>query len=255
MGKGTFGSVFKANHKETGEVVAIKRLDLTSYSKELEILKMIKHPNCIELRDHYKNVWEGKPKLYIVMDFVPMTLYDQIKYMRIIEKVMPNLMLKLLSYQLLRSVAYIHSKGICHRDIKPQNILLNGKTKVLKLCDFGNSKQLVRGLPNHPIVGTRYYRAPEQILGNEYYGTKVDVWAVGCVIAEMMLGKPIFRGETEGSQLEAIMKVLGTPSRNDVNAMNPHYRNSLPKFEPKPWREVFNNSISDEAINFVDQLL
>ena len=125
----------------------------------------------------------------------------------------PNLLIKLYSYQLLRSVAYINAKRICHRDIKPQNILVDTDSHILKLCDFGASKQLERGEPNHCLVGSRAYRAPEQLLGNSNYSTKIDVWAVGCVIAELMLGKMIFPGNSDDAQLEVIMKVLGTPSR------------------------------------------
>lgn len=100
----------------------------------------------------------------------------------------PDLLVKLYSYQLLRSIAYIHAKGICHRDIKPQNILVDTSSHILKLCDFGSAKQLIKGEPNVSYICSRYYRAPELIFGNSNYGTYIDVWSVGCVIAELMLG-------------------------------------------------------------------
>lgn len=100
----------------------------------------------------------------------------------------PPLLVKLYSYQLLRSIAYIHAIGICHRDIKPQNVLVDTSTHILKLCDFGSAKQLIPGEPNVSYICSRYYRAPELIFGNSNYSTAIDVWSVGCVIAELMLG-------------------------------------------------------------------
>lgn len=108
----------------------------------------------------------------------------------------PNILVKLYAYQLLRSIAYIHALGICHRDIKPQNILVDPASHVLKLCDFGSAKQLVVGEPNVSYICSRYYRAPELIFGNSDYNCVIDVWSVGCVIAELMLGQPIFPGES-----------------------------------------------------------
>ena len=91
----------------------------------------------------------------------------------------PNLLVKLYSYQLLRSIAYIHAKGICHRDIKPQNILVDTGSHILKLCDFGSAKQLISGEPNVSYICSRYYRAPELIFGATDYTTNIDVWSAG----------------------------------------------------------------------------
>jgi len=108
----------------------------------------------------------------------------------------PNILVKIYSYQLLRSIAYIHAIGICHRDIKPQNVLVDTNSHILKLCDFGSAKQLIPGEPNVSYICSTYYRAPELIFGNSNYTTSIDVWSVGCVIAELMLGQPIFPGES-----------------------------------------------------------
>lgn len=96
--------------------------------------------------------------------------------------------------QMCRSLAHIHAMGVCHRDIKPQNLLVNSSTHQLKLCDFGSAKMLVRGEPNIAYICSRYYRAPELIFGATDYTTAIDIWSVGCVTAELLLGQPLFPG-------------------------------------------------------------
>lgn len=163
-------------------------------------------------------------------------------------------------YQLFRSLAYIHSLGICHRDIKPQNLLLNPDTAVLKLCDFGSAKQLFQGEPNVSYICSRYYRAPELIFGAINYTTKIglyiwvilfrqnihwfsfnrlDVWSAGCVLAELLLGQPIFPGDSGVDQLVEIIKVLGTPTREQIREMNPNYTEfKFPQIKSHPWQKV-----------------
>lgn len=170
------------------------------------------------------------------------------------------LTIKLYMYQLLRSLAYIHSVGICHRDIKPQNLLLNPNTGVLKLCDFGSAKILVAGEPNVSYICSRYYRAPELIFGATNYTTNIgmgirfflksafrlriqspfsDIWSTGCVMAELMLGQPLFPGESGIDQLVEIIKVLGTPSREQIKTMNPNYmEHKFPQIKPHPFNKV-----------------
>jgi glycogen synthase kinase 3 beta len=161
--------------------------------------------------------------LNVVMDYIPDTAYRVMKQYLKMKQMVPNLLVKIYSYQLLRSIAYIHAKGICQRDNKPQNILVDTSSHILKLCDFGSAKQLVKGEPNVSYICSRYYRAPELIFGNSNYDTYIDVWSVGCVIAELMLGQPIFPGESGVDQLVEIIKILGTPSKEEILAMNPDY--------------------------------
>ena len=122
-----------------------------------------------------------------------------------------------------RALAHIHRSGICHRDIKPQNLLVNTESHTLKLCDFGSAKVLVKGEPNISYICSRYYRAPELIFGATDYTTAIDVWSIGCVLAEMLLGQPLFPGESGVDQLVEIIKVLGTPTKEEIHAMNPNY--------------------------------
>ena len=152
--------------------------------------------------------------LNLVLEFVPETVYRASRFFNKMKTTMPILEIKIYIYQLFRSLAYIHSQGICHRDIKPQNLLLDPNTGVLKLCDFGSAKILVANEPNVSYICSRYYRAPELIFGATNYTTKIgkslpdqtpgvayshvatDVWSTGCVMAELMLGQPLFPGES-----------------------------------------------------------
>src|SRR5882762_9222549 len=133
--------------------------------------------------------------LNLVLEYVPETVYRASRHYAKLKQPMPMLQVKLYMYQLLRSLAYIHSVGICHRDIKPQNLLLNPATGVLRLCDFGSAKILVSGEPNVSYISSRHYRAPELIFGATNYTTNIDIWSTGCVTAELMLGEPLFPGE------------------------------------------------------------
>ena len=169
---------------------------------------------------------------------------------------MPVLFIKLYMYQLFRSLAYIHSHGICHRDIKPQNLLLDPESGILKLCDFGSAKHLVRGEPNVSYICSRYYRAPELIFWATDYTTNIDVWSAGCVFAELMLGQPIFPGDSGVDQLVEIIKVLGTPTREQIKEMNPNYTEfKFPQIKSHPWPKVFRARTSPEAIDLVSRLL
>ena len=196
--------------------------------------------------------------LNLVLEYVPETVYRASRHYAKLKQPMPMLQIKLYMYQLLRSLMYIHSIGICHRDIKPQNLLLNPATGVLKLCDFGSAKILVAGEPNVSYICSRYYRAPELIFGATNYTTNIgaylacrllwsrahcvvplDIWSTGCVMAELMLGQPLFPGESGIDQLVEIIKVLGTPSREQIKTMNPNYmEHKFPQIKPHPFSKV-----------------
>lgn len=210
------------------------------------------------LNSFYTN-GDGPDEVYlnVVMEYIPETVYRVMKNFIKSKQMVPPILVKMYAYQLLRSIAYIHAKGICHRDIKPQNILVDSQTDHrLILCDFGSAKKLVPDEPNVSYICSRYYRAPELIFGNSQYTTQIDVWAVGCVIAELMLGQPIFPGESGVDQLVEIIKILGTPRRHQILAMNPKYKEyRFPQIKPLPWDRVFRSRTPKEAIDFVARLL
>ncbi|OEL15170.1 Shaggy-related protein kinase gamma [Dichanthelium oligosanthes] len=160
-------------------------------------------------------------------------------------------------FQICRALAYIHgSIGVCHRDIKPQNLLVNPHTHQLKLCDFGSAKVLVKGEPNISYICSRYYRAPELIFGATEYTTAIDIWSAGCVLAELMLGQPLFPGESGVDQLVEIIKVLGTPTREEIKCMNPNYTEfKFPQIKAHPWHKVFHKRMPPEAVDLVSRLL
>lgn len=257
--KGTFGVVYLATVAETGEQVAIKKVlqDRRYKNRELQIIKELNHPNVVPLKHAFYTAGKKPDEVYlnVVMEFVPETLYRVIKHYTKMRIASPPLLIKLYTYQMYRSLAYIHSIGICHRDIKPQNLLVNTTPQVLKLCDFGSAKRLVKGEPNVSYICSRYYRAPELIFGATEYGPAIDVWSAGCVVAEMFLGYPLFRGESAVDQLVEIIKVLGTPTRAQVNSMNPKYEGwELPEVQARSWSSVLRGAPT-EAIDFVASVL
>jgi len=159
-------------------------------------------------------------------------------------------------YQLCRALSYLHSCGICHRDIKPQNLLVDPNLGVLKLCDFGSAKMLVAGEPNVSYICSRYYRAPELIFGATSYTSAIDIWSLGCVVAELLLGQPLFPGESGVDQLVEIIKILGTPSKEEIHSMNQNYTEfKFPQIKPHPWSKVFRARTPPEATDLVAKLL
>jgi glycogen synthase kinase 3 beta len=260
IGNGSFGVVYQAKLCETNEMVAIKKVlqDKRFKNRELQIMRRLDHCNIVKLLYFFYTSGDKKDEIYLnlVLEFIPETVYKVARQYSKQKQTMPVLFIKLYMYQLFRSLAYIHSHGICHRDIKPQNLLLDPESGILKLCDFGSAKHLVRGEPNVSYICSRYYRAPELIFGATDYTTNIDVWSAGCVFAELMLGQPIFPGDSGVDQLVEIIKVLGTPTREQIKEMNPNYTEfKFPQIKSHPWPKVFRARTSPEAIDLVSRLL
>jgi len=271
IGNGSFGVVFQAKivppgstqggSTATGDDVAIKKVlqDKRFKNRELQIMKLVDHPNIVALKAFfYSQNDQKKDEVYLnlVLEYVPETVYRASRHYAKMKQTMPMLQIKLYMYQLFRSLAYIHSLGICHRDIKPQNLLLNPGTGILKLCDFGSAKILVTGEPNVSYICSRYYRAPELIFGATNYTTNIDVWSTGCVMAELMLGQPLFPGESGIDQLVEIIKVLGTPTKDQIRTMNPNYmEHKFPQIKSHPFAKVFRARTPPEAIDLISRFL
>ena len=257
---GSFGLVFQANVVETGEVVAIKKVleDRNYKNRELEIMRMLFHPCVVPLKHCFCST-EPKTKdvyLNLVMEYIPQNLYKKIRVHRKAKKKIPMILVKVYMYQLLRACAYIHGEDVVHRDIKPQNILFDPSTHTIKLCDFGSAKVLVKGQGNVSYICSRYYRAPELAFESTCYTTAVDIWSVGCVFGELLLGTPLFPGATGEDQLLKIIKMLGTPTIEQMKAMNPNREHvQLPELPSRSWPQVMRGYATREACDLLDQML
>ena len=264
IGNGSFGVVYQATlQRPTHEQVAIKKVlqDKRFKNRELQIMRRLDHCNVVKLKYFFHtNGDRGSSEVYLhlVLEYIPETLYKIARTHSRNRQNLPMILVKLYMYQLFRSLNYIHSMDICHRDIKPQNLLLNPETGVLKLCDFGSAKSLVGGEPNVAYICSRYYRAPELIFGATDYTTKIDIWSAGCVMAELILGEPMFPGESGVDQLVEIIKILGTPTREQMRAMNPHYTEfRFPVIKARSWNKIFSSHFRTppEAASLVSKLL
>uniref|UniRef100_A0A8C6WEM4 [tau protein] kinase n=1 Tax=Neogobius melanostomus TaxID=47308 RepID=A0A8C6WEM4_9GOBI len=246
IGNGSFGVVYQAR------LIDNKRFK----NRELQIMRKLDHCNIVRLRYFFYSSGEKKDEVYLnlVLDFVPETVYRVARQFNKAKSSPASPQVYM--YQLFRSLAYIHSQGVCHRDIKPQNLLVDPETAILKLCDFGSAKQLVRGEPNVSYICSRYYRAPELIFGATDYTANIDIWSAGCVLAELLLGQPIFPGDSGVDQLVEIIKVLGTPTREQIREMNPNYTEfKFPQIKAHPWTKVFKPRTPPEAIALCSRLL
>ncbi|XP_071717736.1 shaggy-related protein kinase epsilon-like isoform X2 [Rutidosis leptorrhynchoides] len=260
VGTGSFGVVFQAKCLETGESVAIKKVlqDKRYKNRELQIMRLLDHPNVVPLKNCFYSTTD-KNELYLncVLEYVPETVYRMSRHYVRMNQHMPMLYIQLYTYQICRGLNYIHNViRVCHRDIKPQNLLVNPQTHQLKLCDFGSAKMLVPAEPNISYICSRYYRAPELIFGATEYTNAIDMWSAGCVLAELLLGQPLFPGESGVDQLVEIIKILGTPTREEIKCMNPHYTEfKFPQIKAHPWHKIFKKHMPSEAIDLVSRLL
>ncbi|KAJ3432998.1 glycogen synthase kinase-3 alpha [Anaeramoeba flamelloides] len=146
--------------------------------------------------------------------------------------------------------------GVCHRDIKPQNLLIIPKTGELRIGDFGSAKRLEKGVVKTSYICSRYYRAPELLFSSTGYTNKIDLWSIGCVFAEMLILRPLFTGQSGAKQLVKIIQLLGTPTQEDIKAMNPNYSTfNLPQIKSKPWKQILRNDLDQNTIDLISNLL
>ncbi|CAO3594433.1 unnamed protein product [Absidia cylindrospora] len=221
-------------------------------------MRLVDYPNVCRLKSYfYTQVDKKEDEVYLnlVMEYIPDTLYRATRLYNKSKQSMPMILVKVYMYQVIRSLAYIHSLGICHRDIKPQNILLDPSTSICKMCDFGSAKVLIPGEPNVSYICSRYYRAPELIFGATNYTLNIDVWSTGCVMAELILGQPFFPGDSGIDQLVEIIKILGTPSKQEIAAMNASYvEHKFPQIKPHPLQKIFVGAC-EEAVDLLSRML
>ncbi|WIA09012.1 hypothetical protein OEZ85_008426 [Tetradesmus obliquus] len=256
LGRGTFASVFKATHKETGKIVAIKKIDVggskeginVTSLREIKLLREIKSPYVVELLD----VFPHKRKVNMVMEFLDSDLEALIKAKGVL--LSPS-DVKAYMQMLLKALADCHAHWVLHRDVKPNNMLIS-RDGSFKLADFGLAR--IYGSPDRqltPQVFARWYRAPELLFGSQSYGASIDIWAAGCVFAELLLRKPWLPGMTDIDQLGKIFQALGTPTKDNwpgVEAL-PNYVPFQP-VTPLPLRQQFPGA-ADDALELLARMV
>eukprot|EP00090_Calanus_glacialis_P001785 TRINITY_DN11317_c0_g1_i1.p1 TRINITY_DN11317_c0_g1~~TRINITY_DN11317_c0_g1_i1.p1 ORF type:complete len:316 (-),score=110.44 TRINITY_DN11317_c0_g1_i1:136-1083(-) len=231
IGEGTYGVVFKGKNKKTGEIVAMKKIRLESEDegvpstaiREISLLKELQHPNIVCLMD----VLMQEAKLYLIFEFLTMDLKKYMDTNIPKDGQMDAKLTKSYTYQLLQGMLFCHQRRVLHRDMKPQNLLID-KNGCIKIADFGLARAF--GIPvrvyTHEVV-TLWYRAPEVLLGSPKYSCPIDIWSIGTIFAEMVNRRPLFQGDSEIDQLFRIFRVLTTPTEETWPGVT-----SLPDFKP-----------------------
>ncbi|ETN75963.1 kinase domain protein [Necator americanus] len=237
LGKGAYGIVWKAVDRRTKEIVALKKIfdafrnqtDSQRTFREVMFLQEFgRHPNVIKLFNIHKA--DNDRDIYLVFEYMEADLHNVIKKMTILKDVHKQYIM----CQLFRAIRFLHSGNVLHRDLKPSNVLLDADCRV-KLADFGLARSL-SSLEDYPegqnmpelteYVATRWYRSPEILLAAKRYTKGVDMWSLGCILAEMLLGRALFPGTSTINQIERIMNTIARPSRADIESIvatsNPH---------------------------------
>ncbi|KAM7353822.1 cyclin-dependent kinase 1 isoform 1-T2 [Cochliomyia hominivorax] len=259
IGEGTYGVVYKGRNRLTGQIVAMKKIRLESDDegipstaiREISLLKELKHPNIVCLED----VLMEENRLYLIFEFLSMDLK---KYMDSLppEKTLDSELVRSYIYQITSAILFCHRRRVLHRDLKPQNLLID-KNGIIKVADFGLGRSF--GIPvriyTHEIV-TLWYRAPEVLLGSPRYSCPVDIWSIGCIFAEMATRKPLFQGDSEIDQLFRMFRILKTPTEDiwpGVTSL-PDYKNTFPCWSTNQLPNQLKN-LNNEGLDLVQKML
>ncbi|CAN1297178.1 Mitogen-activated protein kinase 15 [Linum perenne] len=267
VGKGSYGIVASAIDTHTGERVAIKKMnnifehvsDATRILREIKLLRLLRHPDIVEIKHIMLPASRREFKdIYVVFELMESDLHQVIKLNNDLTPDHHQFFL----YQLLRSLKYIHSAHVFHRDLKPKNILANADCK-LKLCDFGLARVSFSNAPSAifwtDYVATRWYRAPE-LCGSfsSKYTPAIDIWSIGCIFAELVTGKPLFPGKNVVHQLELITDLLGTPPPESVarirNEKARKYLTGMSKKQSIPFTKYFPGK-DPQALRLLERML
>ena len=215
-GSGAFGYVIEAYDRVHDTRVAIKRTHKvgSKLSREYQVLSELKDCDYIvKLLDTFYSVNDdGKVIQNLVFEYVTRSLETYLEEQRKKKEFIPINKIKSIMKQMLKGLEYCHSKNIVHRDLKPENVLFTEDERV-KICDFGSSKFIEKDTKSTPYIVSRYYRAPELLLGKCDYDDKIDIFAAGCIFAELFTLIPLFPGKTEGLQIFEHMCILGNPNK------------------------------------------
>ncbi|KAK7313269.1 hypothetical protein VNO77_37897 [Canavalia gladiata] len=259
IAEGGYGRVFRCRDVNTGRILAMKQIMIfgvsqgvpSSVIREVSILQELNHINVVSL---VKVTIENNKFINLVFEHLDCDLHNYIQDRRYPNDAMTT---KSFMYQILSAVAYCHSRKVLHRDLKPKNLLIDHSKKLIKLADFGLARKLGDPDMSHTDnVGTCWYRAPEILCDSGQYSSPVDLWSVGCVFAEMVMGKPLFRAMYCPNELEAIFRVLGTPTEDTwpgITQLMSHLR-PYPKFSPMGI-EAFVTGLERAGLNLLSMML
>ncbi|XP_077362201.1 mitogen-activated protein kinase 15 [Festucalex cinctus] len=267
LGKGAYGIVWKAEDRQTGEIVAVKKIfdafknktDAQRTFREVMFLQEFgDHPNVVKLQNVIRA--QNDKDIYLIFEYMDSDLHAVIKKGTLLKDIHKRYVM----YQLLKAVKYLHSGNVIHRDQKPSNVLVNSDC-VVKLCDFGlarslNQDQEDSGNPAMTeYVATRWYRAPEILLGSPRYTKGVDMWSLGCILGEMLLGKALFRGTSTINQIEKIMSSIPHPCPEDVLALKSEIGSSVIKRTLQRPQvlldDLLQSSVPPDALDLLKSLL
>ncbi|CAN1139205.1 Cyclin-dependent kinase F-4 [Linum perenne] len=254
VGDGTFGSVWRALSRHSGEVVAIKKMKKKYYSweecvnlREVKSLRRMNHPNIVKL----KEVIRENDVLYFIFEYMECNLYQLMKDR---DKLFSEAEIRNWCFQVFQGLAYMHQRGYFHRDLKPENLLVT--KAVIKIADFGLAREINSQPPYTEYVSTRWYRAPEVLLQSSLYGSKVDMWAMGAIMAELFSLRPLFPGTSEADEIHKICSVIGTPTMDtwaDGLKLAASMRYQFPVF-PGVHLSSLIPSASDDAVKLITSL-
>ncbi|MCJ1443092.1 MAG: Cyclin-dependent kinase catalytic subunit [Stictis urceolatum] len=277
IGEGTYGVVYKARDlTHPTRIVALKKIRLEAEDegvpstaiREISLLKEMQDPNIVRL---FNIVHADGHKLYLVFEFLDLDLKKYMEALPVSEggrgKALPEgtevgrlglgeNMVKRFMAQLVEGIRYCHGHRVLHRDLKPQNLLID-RDGNLKLADFGLARAF--GVPlrtyTHEVV-TLWYRAPEILLGGRQYSTGVDMWSVGCIFAEMCTKKPLFPGDSEIDEIFKIFRVLGTPDEQSWPGVTsfPDFKSSFPNWK-RDFSKQLVTGLSDDGMDLLDKML
>jgi negative regulator of the PHO system len=262
IGAGTYATVFKAVDESTGKFVALKEIRLnpeegapSTALREISFMRELSHPNIVRLIE----VIHTSKSLCLVFELLQQDLKHLLDSRRSLKKSFSLAQIQSVMYQILSGLAFCHDRKILHRDLKPQNLLLSAEGHV-KLADFGLARGY--GIPVNAFsseVVTLWYRPPDILLGSTNYTTPIDIWSVGCIMAELVLLQPLFPGKNNQDQIQCIFKILGTPSLELLNYLTnntgiPSWIGDFPFYQPTSWAKLFP-SLPPAGLNLIARML